>query len=62
MKKSNYKDKPKKDLVKSLEDRREDLRKLRFDTGGSKARNVKEGLGIRKDIARIMTEMNRNKE
>jgi len=58
MKKANYKDKPKKDLLKTLMEKREDFRKLRFGTAGSKNRNVKEGRTIRKDIARIMTELN----
>ena len=59
MKKTNYKDKSKQDLIKALGERREVFRKLRFGTAGSKARNVKEGGNIRKDIARIMTELNR---
>lgn len=59
MKKSSYKDKPKSDLIKALMERREASRKLRFGTAGSKTRNVKEAAGIRKDIARVMTELNR---
>ncbi len=59
MKKTIYKDKPKQDLIKSLMERREALRKLRFSTANSKTRNVKEGVGIRRDIARIMTELNK---
>ena len=59
MKKTSYKDKPKPDLIKTLMERREASRKLRFGTAGSKTRNVKEATGIRKDIARIMTELNK---
>ena len=59
MKKTIYIGKSKQDLVKALGERRETLRKLRFGTSGSKTRNVKEGAGIRKDIARIMTELNK---
>ena len=59
MKKTSYKDKSKEDLVRALGERRETLRKLRFGTTGSKTRNVKEGASIRKDIARIMTELNK---
>lgn len=59
MKKLNYSDKSKQDLTKALMDKREDFRKLRFGTAGSKNRNVKEGSTIRKDIARIMTELNK---
>ena len=62
MKKTSYKDKQQKDLLKALGERRESLRKLRFGTSGSKTRNVKEGVGIRRDIARILTELNSNKE
>lgn len=58
MKKTNYKDKPKQDLIEALGERRETLRKLRFGSTGSKARNVKVVSGTRKDIARIMTELN----
>ena len=61
MKKTIYIGKAKADLVKALMERREAFRKLRFGASGSKTRNVKEGAGIRKDIARIMTELNRNK-
>ena len=59
MKKASYKDKPKKDLVKALGERRETLRNIRFGSSGSKNRNVKVGATTRKDIARIMTELNR---
>ncbi|MDP3763063.1 MAG: 50S ribosomal protein L29 [bacterium] len=59
MKKTSYKDKLKPDLIKALMERREALRKLRFGTAGSKTRNVKESASIRKDIARIMTELNK---
>ena len=59
MKKTSYKDKLKPDLLKSLMEKRETFRKLRFGTANSKTRNVKEGRGIRKDIARIMTELNK---
>lgn len=57
MKKSNYKDQPTKDLIKTLGEKREALRKLRFGTSGSKTRNVKENSSLKKDIARIMTEL-----
>ncbi|MDO8589803.1 MAG: 50S ribosomal protein L29 [bacterium] len=59
MKKTIYIGKSKQDLVKALGERREILRKLRFGASGSKTRNVKEGMVIRKDIARIMTELNK---
>ncbi|MBI2673912.1 MAG: 50S ribosomal protein L29 [Candidatus Zambryskibacteria bacterium] len=59
MKKSNYQDKSKQDLIKALGERREALRKLRFGSTGSKTRNVKARSGVRKDVARIMTELNK---
>ena len=59
MNKSNYKDQSKQDLIKALGERRETLRKIRFGSTGSKTRNVKGGASMRKDIARIMTELNK---
>lgn len=38
-----------------LAQKREALRAFRFGSAGSKSRNVKEGLNLRKDIARILT-------
>ena len=61
MKRTSYKDKLKPDLLKALTEKRETSRKLRFGTAGSKTRNVKEARGLRKDIARIMTELNKIK-
>jgi len=58
MKKINYTGKSKQDLVKVLGEKRETLRKLRFGASGSKSRNVKEPKLVKKDIARIMTELN----
>ena len=58
MKKTIYKDKSRGDLVKALLEKREGLRKLKFGIAGSKTRNVKESMTTRKDIARIMTELN----
>ena len=45
------------DLNRLIAEKREALRSFRFGTAGSKTKNVKEGRGIRKDIARIMTEL-----
>ena len=59
MKKTSYKDKSKEDLVRALGERRETLRKLRFGSTGSKTRDVKVVSGTRKDIARIMTQLNK---
>lgn len=47
--------KTKADLDKLIVDKREALRVFRFGTAGAKTKNVKESKGIKKDIARIMT-------
>ncbi|MDO8565218.1 MAG: 50S ribosomal protein L29 [bacterium] len=62
MKKTIYKGKVEKDLAKALYEQREKLRAFRFGAAGSKTRNVKEGKAAKIEIARIMTELNRNKE
>ncbi|NCN07999.1 50S ribosomal protein L29 [Candidatus Parcubacteria bacterium] len=59
MKKTTYIGKAKDELVKSLYEKREALRQFRFGLAGSKTRNVKEGANLRKEISRIMTELNR---
>jgi len=59
MKKTDYKTKSRQELIKSLGEKREILRKVRFGATGSKNRNVKEASGVRKDVARIMTEITR---
>lgn len=46
------------DLGKMIAEKREALRVFRFGIAGSKSKNVKEGRGIRKDIAKIMTALN----
>ncbi len=43
------------DLQKMLSDKREALRVFRFGAAGAKAKNVREGRAIRKDIARMLT-------
>ena len=49
------------ELKKLLEDKAVALRTFRFAISGSKARNVKEGKMIKRDIARIKTFLNKNK-
>ncbi|OGC84538.1 50S ribosomal protein L29 [Candidatus Adlerbacteria bacterium RIFCSPHIGHO2_12_FULL_53_18] len=46
------------DLRKLVEEKREELRHLRFAVAGSKNRNVKEAATLRKQIARVLTELN----
>jgi len=50
------------DLAKMVSDKKESLRQFRFGTTGAKAKNVKEGKTLRRDIARILTVMNKPKE
>lgn len=45
------------DLQKMISDKREALRVFRFGAAGAKAKNVREGRAIRKDIARMLTAM-----
>lgn len=45
----------------TLREKREELRKFRFDTTGSKIKNVKLGVTLRRDIARILTILNKEK-
>jgi ribosomal protein L29 len=47
-----------KDLEKELQNKRNSLKDFRFGLSGSKTRNTKEGVSLRKGIARILTELN----
>lgn len=57
-----FKDKSKAELTKLVLDKKTALRAFRFGIAGSKIRNVKEGRGLKKDVARILTAMNSTKE
>lgn len=46
------------DLHKEIAEKREALRTFRFGSAGSRTRNVREGRNLRKDIARLLTEVN----
>ncbi|MDP2705119.1 MAG: 50S ribosomal protein L29 [Patescibacteria group bacterium] len=48
-------EKNEKDLIKLLAEKRTALRNFRFGGTGSKTRNVKEGMFLRKEIARVLT-------
>ncbi len=61
MKKNNYKGKAGSELSKTLKEKREALKKFRFSLAGTSVKNVKEGRAVRKDIARILTELNTQK-
>jgi len=52
---SEFAKKTKEELEKELVTKYEGLRKFRFGVAGSSQRNVREGRGLRKDIARIHT-------
>jgi len=49
------------DLQKDIDAKREALRAFRFGAAGSRSRNVREGRNLRKDIARLLTELNSRK-
>ncbi|MDP2909469.1 MAG: 50S ribosomal protein L29 [bacterium] len=51
--------KPKTDLRKMLQEQREKSRQLKFDLAGGKVKNIREIRQIRKDIARILTAINK---
>lgn len=44
-------------LQKLVTEKREALRAFRFEGAGSRSRNVREGRTLRREIARIMTEI-----
>lgn len=52
-----FKDKNPQDLKKLIAEKREALRGFRFGSAGARTKNVKFGKTLRKDIARIMTEL-----
>ncbi len=58
-KKENFKEMKKEELKEKLAVLRENLRILHFKTEGSKSKNVKESLALRKQIARVLTEINK---
>ena len=47
-----------KDLEKLILEKRKALRLFRFGVAGSRAKNVKEGRNLKKEIAQILTEVN----
>ncbi len=49
------------ELLATITAQREALRAIRFGTAGSRARNVHEAEGIRKNIARMLTELSSRK-
>jgi len=49
------------DLQKELADKRKSLRGFRFGIAGSKIKNIKEARNLRKEAARILTELNKRR-
>jgi ribosomal protein L29 len=49
------------DLHKGIAEKRESLRSFRFGGAGSRTRNVREGRTLKRDIARMMTELTSRK-
>jgi ribosomal protein L29 len=49
------------ELIQQIAEKREALRAFRFGGAGSRTRNVREGRTLRKDIARMLTELNARK-
>lgn len=61
MKIGELKQKSKKELEELLKELREKQRSLRFDLAAGKVKNVREIRAIKKDIARILTLLNLQK-
>lgn len=57
-KKINYKEMGEAELKKELATLRESLRLIHFKSEGSRSKNVKESATLKKQIARILTELN----
>jgi ribosomal protein L29 len=53
----SHKERSTEELKKLASEKREALRHFRFGGAGSRARNVREGRNLRKEIARILTEL-----
>jgi len=59
--KVSYKEMNKEDLRKELIVLRENLRVIHFKAEGSRSKNVKEATTFKKQIARVLTELNTKK-
>ena len=58
--KENFKGMKKDELEKKLASLREEIRSMNFKSQGARTKNVKEAGALKKQIARVMTEMNKN--
>jgi len=57
-KKDNLKGMKREDLLKELSGLQESLRVIRFKADGSRSKNVKEYSNLKKQVARILTQLN----
>jgi len=57
----NLKGESREELKKKLAEFEEKMRELKFKAEGAKSKNVKEGKSLRKEIARVLTELNAKK-
>lgn len=62
MKLQDIKEKTKKELNQILIDKRENLRKLRFNLASGKVKDVREIRKVKKDIARLLTLLNKKSQ
>lgn len=53
------KTKSKNELKRLLLEKREALRRFRFQLSSGKSKNIKEGRNLRREIAKILTEINK---
>ncbi len=60
-KKTSLKDKNAGELVKLLGEKREELRKLRFEAAGSRPKDSNAPAKVKRDIARLMTALTSKK-
>jgi len=61
MKKVDFKNKTKEELNKLLSEKRNALKDFKFGATHSKTKNVKDGVNLRKEVARILTALRTNK-
>lgn len=53
----HYEDKSDQELEKAFVEKKEALRKFRFESSNAKITNVREAQSLKKEVARILTEM-----
>jgi ribosomal protein L29 len=54
---TDYKNKSKAEILKLIAEKKDSLSKFRFGIAGSKIKNMREGRVLRRDIARLNTEL-----